>query len=233
MASKPKQNMIPHLIRCGFVSEDVRREAKQWQDDEKARSDSATASSSRSLVHARSLPLLTTTAPSRNAAPYDRDAESPYSGTGTPSPAPSPHLSASFLPPFPKRKRTSSTYDDSPIYGYQPWTPEMQADFGSDLCRMMIAIRASWNSASNPELRMFFEKWVPGAKVPDRRTLSGPILDREAAKVDEKMKQKLHGELATLTTDGWKNKAKQSIVATMVTAGSEVIFAAIHYMHLT
>jgi hypothetical protein len=71
-------------------------------------------------------------------------------------------------------------------------------------------------------MHSFVQKWIPGAIVPDRRTLSGPILDREAAKVEDRLKQKLQGRLATFTTDGWKNKAKQSIVASMVSVASEV-----------
>ncbi|KAM6491335.1 hypothetical protein JOM56_013109 [Amanita muscaria] len=42
-------------------------------------------------------------------------------------------------------------------------------------------------------VRLFIEKWIPGAIVPDRRTLSGPILDREAGKVEDKLKLKLKG----------------------------------------
>ena len=33
--------------------------------------------------------------------------------------------------------------------------------------------------------------------MPDRRTLSGPILDQEAGKVEEKLKLKLRGRKAT------------------------------------
>jgi len=36
-------------------------------------------------------------------------------------------------------------------------------------------------------------EWIPGAIVPDWHTLSGPILDQEVAKVEEKLKLKLKG----------------------------------------
>jgi hypothetical protein len=58
--------------------------------------------------------------------------------------------------------------------------------------------------------------------VPDHRMLSGPILDREAGKVEDKLKLKLKGRKATFQMDGWKNKAKQVIVATMVSMDFEV-----------
>ncbi len=92
----------------------------------------------------------------------------------------------------------------------------LQSEFGEDMCKLLIAIRAPWNAANNPQMKLFMQKWVPGAVVPSRKTLSGPILDQEAAKVEDKLKSKLLGRLATFTTDGWKNKAKQSIVASMV-----------------
>jgi hypothetical protein len=102
------------------------------------------------------------------------------------------------------------------------WNPPLQQEFGEDFCKLLIATRSSWNTAHNPEMRLFVKKWIPGVIVPDRRTLSGPILDREAGKVEDKLKLKLKGRKATFQTDGWKNKAKQAIVATMVSVDFEV-----------
>ena len=150
----------------------------------------------------------------------------------TPSPIGSPLLS--FPPggvPFSehasnlKRRRTSDHSGvDSEGLSQQTgvWNASHQREFNEDLCKFLIANKVSWNTANNPETRLFFKKWIPGAVVPDRRTLSGPILDREAEKVEEKLKEKLKGKLGTYVTDGWKNKAKQSIVAGMVNVRSEV-----------
>ncbi|KAI9450427.1 hypothetical protein BJY52DRAFT_1100490, partial [Lactarius psammicola] len=96
------------------------------------------------------------------------------------------------------------------------WSPLLQQDFGEDFCKLLIATRSSWNTAHNPQMRLFVEKWIPGAIIPDRHTLSGPILDREAGKVEEKLKLRFKGRKATFQTDGWKNKARQAIIATMV-----------------
>jgi hypothetical protein len=71
-------------------------------------------------------------------------------------------------------------------------------------------------------MHIFYRKWVPDVVVPDQLTLSGPILDWEVVKVEERLKLKLQERLATFMTDGWKNKAKQSIVASMVSVASEV-----------
>ena len=58
--------------------------------------------------------------------------------------------------------------------------------------------------------------------VPDCQTLSEPILDHKAGKVEDKLKLKLKGRKATFQMDGWKNKAKQAIVAMMVSVDFEV-----------
>ncbi|KAH9050333.1 hypothetical protein EDB87DRAFT_1827458 [Lactarius vividus] len=128
--------------------------------------------------------------------------------------------------PLTKRKHMWSSYEDSPLSSAStgkttPWTSTLQSEFGEDMCKLLIAICAPWNATNNPQMCLFMQKWLLGAVVPDRRTLSGPILDQEAAKVEDKLKEKLKGKLATFTTDGWKNKAKQSIVASMVSIASE------------
>jgi hypothetical protein len=142
--------------------------------------------------------------------------------SATPSPMPSPLLLSAPLNmerPL-KRSRVSSFTDGSPVE--RMWNPSLQQEFGEDFCKLLIATRSSWNTAHNPQMRLFVEKWIPGAIIPDRRTLSGPILDREAGKVEEKLKLKLKGRKATFQTDGWKNKAKQAIVATMVSVDFKV-----------
>jgi hypothetical protein len=94
----------------------------------------------------------------------------------------------------------------SPVSG--AWNPLLQQEFREDFCKFLIAARLAQNTANNPLVCLFIDKWIPSAIVPDHRTLSGPILDREAGKVEEKLKLKLKGRKATLQTDGskdWRN----------------------------
>jgi hypothetical protein len=210
--------MVPHLCKCVHVDPATRTRAQSARAEAAATDALEQHQPTRRLSHSTSWShSLQPPASSSNTWPGGP------SISGTPSPLPSPLLLATSLnmDPLPKRRRTSSVLD-SPLSGRPSWTLAMQSEFGEDLCKLLISIRASWNSANNPQTHIFFQKWVPGAVVPDRRTLSGPILDREAAKVDDRLKLKLRGRLATFTTDGWKNKAKQSIVASMVSVASEV-----------
>lgn len=85
-----------------------------------------------------------------------------------------------------------------------------------------MANNFSWNSANNPEFIKFKTKWIPGAVVPNRCTLSGSILDCQSQRVETQMRDKLNGKLAMGQCDGWKNNAKASVVAMMVTVDNEV-----------
>jgi hypothetical protein len=174
------------------------------------------------LGHSVSMPLPTIMTAS-GYPPSGLSASAMPSGSPSPSPL---HLSAPLLnidrPP--KRARVSSftSPDSSQSLAGRVWNAPLQQEFGEDFCKLLIATRSSWNTAHNPQVQLFVDKWIPGAIVPDRRTLSGPILDREAGKVENKLKLKLKGQKATFQTDGWKNKAKQVIVATMVSIDFEV-----------
>jgi hypothetical protein len=104
-------------------------------------------------------------------------------------------------------------------------TADAQREFNEDFCKMLVATGSAWNFANNPEVRHFFGKWTPGVIVPDRRTLSGPVLDGLVTKVENVMKVNWNGKLAMGQCDGWKNTAKQSVVASVVTVASQVCFS--------
>ena len=199
--------MVPHLAKCGFVAPDVRARAVEENNRKKSRRENPPL-----LGRSASLPLPAIT----TGLGYTAYQTASLIASATPSPVPSPlMLSAPLLnlerPQ--KRPRTSSLAaqgpDGSPSLVGRVWNPPLQQEFGEDFCKLLIATRSSWNTAHNPQVRLFVEKWIPGAIVPDRRTLSGPILDREAGKVEEKLKLKLKGRKATFQTDGWTHSGRE------------------------
>ncbi len=117
---------------------------------------------------------------------------------------------------------TEGSGSSMPVTAATVWNPSLQQEFREDFCKLLIATCSLWNMAHNPQVHSFVGKWIPGTIVPDHWALSGSILDREARKVEEKLKLMLKGRKATLQTNGWKNKAKQAIVATMVSVDFEV-----------
>ncbi|KAK1222630.1 hypothetical protein PQX77_014513 [Marasmius sp. AFHP31] len=116
-----------------------------------------------------------------------------------------------------KRLRTSSSF---PV-AQDCWDSEQQ-EFNQDLVRLFAACGFSWNSANNPETTLFFGKYVPQARVPDRRVLSGTILDREVNRVEGNVWQQVQGQKATYQADGWKNIAKTNVISSMMTAALKI-----------
>lgn len=99
-----------------------------------------------------------------------------------------------------------------------------QATFELLLCRTAASTGWSWNSLNDPEFIHLMKALRPDLKVPDRRTLSGPVLSQEVLRVVNDLKQVVEGRLATGMCDGWKNVSKTSLVASMVTVDYQVSF---------
>ena len=69
---------------------------------------------------------------------------------------------------------------------------------------------------------MFLEKWSCGPPTSNHKKLSGAVLDSEVVKAEERVRQKIQGKVGTGQCDGWKNKAKKSVVSTMLMVENEV-----------
>ncbi|KAI0349246.1 hypothetical protein OH77DRAFT_1594337, partial [Trametes cingulata] len=87
-----------------------------------------------------------------------------------------------------------------------------------------------WNVADNAELELFFEKWVPGAKIPDRRKLSGTYLDEAVESVIQKTRTDVRTKFATGQSDGWKNIAKTSVITSMMSVERQAHLLQTHNM---
>ncbi|KAJ7746992.1 ribonuclease H-like domain-containing protein [Mycena metata] len=109
-----------------------------------------------------------------------------------------------------KRRRTSETSR------VPAWNEEQQTEFGADLCKLFVVCGWSWNTVSNPEFKGFFQKYLPQASLPDRRVLSGEILDAEAAKVIASARRQTNGKLATYSEDGWTNISKTHVDTSII-----------------
>lgn len=100
-----------------------------------------------------------------------------------------------------------------------------QVDFESDVCEWFVACAIPWNAANNPQTHLFSTKWFPkNVFIPDRRILSGRILDAHVKKVEDRVEVKVKGKFATGQCDGWKNVAKTNVITTVMTVENEVRF---------
>ncbi|KAG8708309.1 hypothetical protein FRC11_006576 [Ceratobasidium sp. 423] len=84
----------------------------------------------------------------------------------------------------------------------QIFSPEQQRHFESDLCKLFVANGYAWNSINNPQTQIFYRNWVPGATLPDRRKLSGTILQQEVDLANTSMRDAIRGSIATGMSDG-------------------------------
>ncbi|KAI0762487.1 hypothetical protein C8Q74DRAFT_1167205, partial [Fomes fomentarius] len=79
-------------------------------------------------------------------------------------------------------------------------------------------------------LHLFIQKWIPGTKVPDRRKLSGEILDAAAERVVENTRAQVKGKLATGSSDGWKNVAKDDVITSFMNVNRQAHLVKTHDM---
>ncbi|TBU39179.1 hypothetical protein BD309DRAFT_983231 [Dichomitus squalens] len=94
----------------------------------------------------------------------------------------------------------------------QAWDQEHRDEFNADLCDLFVACNFSFNAADNPQMHLFFTKWVPGAKVPDRWKLSGPCLDRAVANATAATASQCTDSTQLVRSNRWKNIAKTSVL---------------------
>lgn len=112
------------------------------------------------------------------------------------------------------------------------WSTQKQNEFAQDLCSLFIVCGFAFNAVSNPQTTLFFSKWLPRAKVPERRQLSGPHLEALATMATSDTRASVQGKYATGQSDGWKNIAKDPILASTMNVNKQVIFIRLLYRKL-
>ncbi|KAM5543668.1 hypothetical protein V8D89_002919 [Ganoderma adspersum] len=152
-----------------------------------------------------------------------------------PSYTPSTTNSASHLVPDPDTHHHDSDTPCSEHSGcrckcHTPWDENHQKLFEADLCDLFVACNFSFNAAENPQTRIFFNKWVPGAEVPDCRKLSGSCLDAAVTTALAGTQTAVFGQYATGQSDGWKNVAKTSVLTSTMNVNSRAHLVCTHDM---
>ncbi|QRW03496.1 hypothetical protein RhiLY_02495 [Ceratobasidium sp. AG-Ba] len=95
-------------------------------------------------------------------------------------------------------------------------SPEQQKQFESDLCKLWVANGFAWHAINQPQTQIFFQKWLPEARLPDRQKLSGDVLLQEVEHANASMREAIRGRVATGMSDGWKNIKRNYLVASML-----------------
>ncbi|KAF8969026.1 hypothetical protein BDZ97DRAFT_1602531, partial [Flammula alnicola] len=106
-----------------------------------------------------------------------------------------------------------------------------QGKFERDVCEWFVACGIIWNAANNPQMNLFSAKWFPkNGVVPDRRILSGRVLDGHIQKVEDRVEAKVKGKFAMGQCDEWKNIAKTNVITTVMTVENEPYLIKMHDM---
>jgi hypothetical protein len=101
------------------------------------------------------------------------------------------------------------------------------------LIRMTVANGWAFQWINNPSTREFFHWLNPKLKLPDRKQLAGPILDKAIENIEnfrnEKLNQVHEQAGITLSFDGWKNIINQELLGVMIIlpSGETLIWKAV------
>lgn len=140
------------------------------------------------------------------------------SGSNTDSPAPKrPHYSASLG-------------ENELLYSPPHEQIQRQQEFNQDIVRLLCSCELSFYLLERPQFRHFVTKWIPNVQLPDRRTASESLLDKECDRIVSRTKERVEGKLASYQCDGWKNVAKTSVVSSMILVDNEVFGFAIRFL---
>lgn len=118
--------------------------------------------------------------------------------------------------------KRAKTHDGISASSVSRKNADQQHEFSGDLCKLFVACGFPWVATTNPQMHIFAEKWLTGMDIPDRRVLSGRVLDSEVARVEVQLAEKVQGKLGTGECDGWKNIAGTNVITSMMTVENEV-----------
>jgi hypothetical protein len=141
------------------------------------------------------------------------------------SPAPTESTSIYDGPPPAKRRKPVSEAANfiGEFYRDGEWPDEAVEEFAADTCDLFVGNGWAFNTVGTAQTKKWMAKWVgKGVTVPDRRELSGPLLDKAVAKVEEGTRAEVEGKYATGQCDGWKNCSKDNLLASMFTVECRV-----------
>lgn len=193
-----------HLTRCPYVSMEV-KDLANTRDANKHSREAANAAAR-------------IAAPVVNGSRHSSSSSTPSSASNTLPPEPPSAPGAAQIPFFGETEA-------------RPMPSTVLSEFHADLCCLLVAGNVAWRATEHPYWRYFFSKWVPGSLLPGRDTLSGRILDAEVGKANESTKSQVQGRYGTGQCDGWKNKAKKSLITDTMNVKYKVCFALDFWMN--
>lgn len=80
----------------------------------------------------------------------------------------------------------------------------------------MFSANCAFRLVDNQEFREFCKALRPGYNPPDRKTMSGPLLENFYEKMLDKSTDELSNQCVCLSIDGWSNIRNQPVVCATI-----------------
>lgn len=158
------------------------------------------------------------------AGPSNRSYEREPSivSTSTSSLAPSDSISIA-----PSRSRRSSRISRIPSFSPPAspdiaWSDARQMRFEERILRLTASAGFPLSWVENPEWLNFCTEFIPQAKSPSRKVLTQRLLPRTLAELQTQAKERVRGQNATASCDGWTGENFHHYIAFMIVAKKEV-----------
>lgn len=159
-------------------------------------------------------------APSLRNSPAPSDTGSSYSNPHAPSQSASVSAqsrSASVSAQYRRQSNSSAMIDPTLI-----WSPEKQKSFDTRIARMTASAGFPLSWVDNAEWIDFCTEFVPAAKLPSRKTLTGRLLPAAITELRTAAMTVAKGQNATLQADGWTGMNNHHLLAFMITVNGKV-----------
>jgi hypothetical protein len=98
-------------------------------------------------------------------------------------------------------------------------------EFHTDLLHLFVANGFALHAINSVQTGLFFDKYLPGAELPTRQALGGPILRSAVQESREHMVKAVAGRMAVGISDGWKNISKHQLLAYMINVDYTVFYS--------
>lgn len=237
------EGLVNHLRNCDCQPSEIRQKAQLQKDNTRSPRKSAAAAS---LF--RQPPSISPYPPSQPLAPviqvqtpfntyqsaytlsipgpsthslshgtYER--EPSIVSTSTSSLAPSDSIS---LAPSRSRRSRVASFNSPAASPDMAWSDARQMHFEERILRLTASAGLSLSWVENPEWLNLCTEFIPQAKSPSRKVLTQRLLPRTLAEMKKKTMERVSGQNATASCDGWTGENFHHYVAFMVVVRKEV-----------
>jgi hypothetical protein len=105
---------------------------------------------------------------------------------------------------------------------------ELQNTIDSAVTKMIVAGNCPFRLVEHQAFKDLIHILRPGAKVPTRKQVAGPLLDDLHSRILAQLKADFNGKMASLSIDGWSTVTREPVIGATITVENQtVLFATV------